>query len=125
MKIVVLIARLLLGLLFILMGANGFLHFMKMPLPPGDAGVFLGLLVTHMSVLVFGTQLVAGILLLVGRFVPLAVALLAAVLANILAFHISMNPQGIGPGAIATILWLIVAYSVRQSFSGLFSPVAR
>jgi len=120
MKIVALVARILLGLIFFVFGLNGFLHFIPATLPPGIAGQFLvALVASHYSYLVFAVQLIAGVLLLVNRFVPLAVVLLGAELANILAFHITLLPDGAAPAVVATILWLIVAYDVRGTLRTL------
>jgi putative oxidoreductase len=120
MKIVVLIARILLGLIFFVFGLNGFLHFIPSAMPPGAAGQFMGaMFASHYSHLVFAVQLIAGMLLLVNRFVPLAVVLLGAELANILTFHITMLPEGAASAVVATILWLIVAYDVREAFKPL------
>jgi putative oxidoreductase len=120
MKIVALIARILLGLIFFVFGLNGFLHFIPSPTRPGAAGQFIGAMAaSHYSHLVFAVQLIAGALLLVNRFVPLAVVLLGAVLANILTFHITMAPDGAASAVVATILWLIVAYDVREAFKPL------
>ena len=73
MKIAVLIARFLLGLLFAVFGLNGFLHFIPMPPPAGLAGQYMGaLFLSHYLVVVFLLQLIGGLLLLANRFVPLA-----------------------------------------------------
>jgi uncharacterized membrane protein YphA (DoxX/SURF4 family) len=120
------IARILLGIMFTVFGANGFLHFIKMPPMDGYAGQFMGALFgSGMYVLVFATQLLSGILLLIGRYVALAVALLAPVLAVILVFHITMAPAGIGPGLVATILWVVVVVRYRNHFTSLFDAMAR
>ena len=121
MKIVAIIARILLGLTFLVFGLNGFLNFMHAPLPPGLAGTFLTtLVVSHFVYFVSGVQVIAGALLLVNQFVPLALALLAPVLYNILAFHITMQPSGLPPGLIASILWLILVWRLRDYFAPLF-----
>ena len=70
--------------------------------------------------LVFFAQIVGGILLLAGRFVPLGLAILAPVLVNILNYHITMDPGGIGLGLIATSLWLIVLVRYRLTFAPIF-----
>ncbi|MGC1871631.1 MAG: hypothetical protein WA700_11790 [Acidobacteriaceae bacterium] len=121
MKIVAIIARILLGLMFLVFGLNGFLNFMHAPLPPGLAGTFLTTLVaSHFLYFVSSVQVIAGVLLLVNQFVPLALALLAPVLYNILAFHITMEPSGLPPGLIASILWLILVWRLRDYFAPLF-----
>jgi putative oxidoreductase len=123
MKIVVLIARLLLGLMFTVFGLNGFLQFIPAPPSiPGDAGVFFSVLMkSHYVYLTAGVQVIAGVLLLANQYVPLALTLLAAMLANILMFHITMMPKGLPFAIVATVLWFIVSWSMRERFALLFS----
>jgi putative oxidoreductase len=122
MKVAVLIARILLGLIFVVFGLNGFLHFIPSTPPPGAAGQFAGLLfTTHYYVVVFALQFIGGLLLLVGRYIPLALVILAPIIVNILLFHIHMAPSGIGPGLLATILWFVVFAAHRESFRGILS----
>ena len=122
MKIVILIARLLLGLVFVVFGLNGFLNFLSMgPMPTGLAGQFIGALFqSHYLWVVAGLQVVGGLLLLVNRFVPLALVLLGPVIVNILLYHLLLNLTGIGMAILVTILWFIVFYGHRQYFSGIF-----
>src|SRR5215472_374755 len=123
MKIVVLIARILMGLIFLVFGLNGFLHFIPTgPMPPGMAGQFVGLLFqSHYVYVVSALQVVGGALLLVNRYVPLALTLLGPVIVNILLYHLLMNLKGIVPFAlVVTVCWAIVAYRNRQYFAGLF-----
>jgi putative oxidoreductase len=122
MKVAVLIARILLGLIFVVFGLNAFLHFLPSPPPPGAAGQFAGLLfTTHYYVVVFALQFIGGVLLLVGRYIPLGLVILGPIIVNILLFHIHMAPSGIGPGLVATILWFIVFAAHRESFRGILS----
>ncbi len=121
MKIAILIARILLGLMFLVFGANNILHFMKMQMPAGDAGTYLMLLSSHGVMNFVGVlMMIAGLLLLVGRYVPLALVLLGPIVVNILMFHFLIAHGGAAPGLVAAILevFLIVAY--RFSFRGLF-----
>jgi uncharacterized membrane protein YphA (DoxX/SURF4 family) len=122
MKIVVLIARLLLGLVFVVFGLNGFLNFLSMgPMPTGLAGQFIGaLIISHYFWVVAGLQVVGGALLLANRFVPLALVLLGPVIVNILLYHLFLNPTGMAPAILVTVLWFIVFYGQRQHFSGIF-----
>ena len=121
MKKVALVARILLGLIFLLFGLNGFLHFIPMPPPTGLAEqYFTVLFVSHYLVLVFLVQVIGGVLLLANRFVPLAIALLGPVLVNILMFHVLLAPAGLPLALFTAALWLIVFFSVRQAFAGLF-----
>lgn len=122
MKLASTICRYLLGLVFTIFGANGFLHFIAQPPPATQLGIqfMTATFTSHYMVLIFLLQLVAGILLLVGRFVPLALVVLAGIIINILNYHITMDPGAIGPGVVATILWFVTAQSFRSSFRGLF-----
>src|SRR2546430_11160818 len=122
MKIVTLIARLLLGLIFVVLGLNGFLNFLSMgPMPSGLAGQFIGALVlSHYFWVVAALQVAGGALLLVNRFVPLALVLLGPVIVNIICFHLFLNPIGAGLAAVVTVLWFIVFYAHRPYFSGIF-----
>ncbi len=116
-------ARIVLGLLFTLAGASGFiLSFVGAPPPqPGLAGQFQEVFFqSHWVLFVDGVQLVSGILLLTNRYVPLALVLLGAVLSNILTFHITMQPAGIVPGAIATLLWARLAFAYRANLAPIF-----
>ncbi len=126
MKIVVLIARILLGLMFVVFGAIGLFHLMTPPpMPDGLMKRFSDVLnESHYSQIVSALQLVSGLLLLVGRFVPLALVLLGPVLVNILLVHILMAPASIGPGVVATLLWFIVFYAHREAFAGIFKAKA-
>lgn len=122
MKTAATISRYLLGLLFTVFGLNGFLHFIPQPPPTSQAAIqYLTVLsASHYFVLIFLMQLVAGLLLLVNRFVPLALTMLAPILVNVLLFHSLMDPAGLPVSALATILWLVVFLSVRPAFAGLF-----
>lgn len=122
MRIVALIARLLLGFAFFILGLNGFLQFLNMgPMPSGLAGQFLGALFqSHYLWVVAALQVIGGALLLVNRFVPLALVLLGPVIVNILLYHLLLNPAGIALALVVTVLWFIVFYAHRQYFTGIF-----
>jgi putative oxidoreductase len=123
MKILTLIARLLLGLIFVVLGLNGFLNFLNMgPMPSGLAGQFIGaLFLSHYFWVVAALQVAGGALLLVNRFVPLSLVLLGPVIVNILLYHLFLNPAGIALALVVAVLWLIVFYAHRQYFSGIFT----
>jgi putative oxidoreductase len=121
MKIAVLVARVLLGLLFLVFGLNGFFQFLHMPPPTGLAAQYFGVLfVSHYLVPVFLLQVIGGALLLANRFVPLGLLLLGPVLVNILIFHSLMAPEGLPMALFATVLWLVVFAGVRKAFAGVF-----
>ncbi|HUA08387.1 MAG TPA: hypothetical protein VMA98_03875 [Candidatus Acidoferrales bacterium] len=126
MKIVSTVARILLGVMFTVFGLNGFLHFIPSPaFPPGYLLDFLTAVGgSGYYVLIFGVQLICGIMLLTGQYVPLAIVALGAVLANILTFHATMNPQGFPPAIVALILWFLTAWPIRAQFAPIFARKA-
>ena len=131
MKITSVIPRFLLGLIFLVFGLNGFFHFIPMPPPTGVAGQFMGaLFVSQYLVVVFALQLIGAVLLLINRYVPLALAILAPIIFNILLFHSLMAPSGLPLALVATTLWILVFPGVRSAFAGLLQaqvavPVSR
>jgi putative oxidoreductase len=124
MKILTIIARILLGLIFVFFGSNGFLHFLPMPpLPQGVTGEYLHAFFASGYVYVIsGFQVAGGLLLLIGRFVPLGLTILAAVIVNIWTFHLLMAPEGLPPAVVVTILELFLLWSYRDRFAGILRP---
>ena len=121
MKILTHVSRFLLGLIFLVFGLNGFLHFIPMPPPSGVAGQFLGaMFVSKYLLVVSGFQVISGALLLIDRYVPLALTILGPIIVNILLFHALMSPVGIGLAVFVAILWCVVFVSVRSAFAGIF-----
>jgi uncharacterized membrane protein YphA (DoxX/SURF4 family) len=123
MKITSIVARYLLGLTFTVFGMNGFLNFIpQQPLANPLAMQFLVAVSTsHFAAFFFAMQVLGGLLLLSGYFVPLALTVLAAELYNILAFHLTLAPASIPPALVASVLWVLVFLQYRQSFKGIFS----
>jgi len=124
MKILTIIARILLGLIFLVFGSNVFLNFIPMPPPPpGLAGdytkAFLGSGYAHF---IGGLQVIAGLLLLIGRFVPLGLTILGGIIVNIWAFHLLMLPEGLPPAIVVTILELFLVWRYRDTFKGIVQP---
>jgi len=124
MKILTIIARILLGLIFVFFGSNGFLHFLPMPpLPQGVTGEYLhSFFASGYVYVISGFQVAGGLLLLIGRFVPLGLTILAAIIVNIWAFHLLMAPQGLPPAVVVTILELFLVWSYRDRFAGILRP---
>jgi putative oxidoreductase len=122
MKILVLVARILLGLVFLVFGLNGFLMFIPTgPLPSGLAGQFVTVLLqSHYVVVVSALQVAGGALVLVNRYVPLGLTILGPIIVNILLYHLLLYHMGVGIAITIAILWGIVAYHHRRSFAGLF-----
>src|SRR6266850_3627205 len=123
MKTASVIARYLAGVIFLVMGLNGFLHFIPLPPPEGIAGQFMGVLfVSHYLWVIFAFQVVGGLLLLVNRYVPLAVALLAPILVNILTFHVLMAPAGLPMALFVAILWTAIFDTHNAQILGYSRP---
>jgi putative oxidoreductase len=123
MKIASISARYLLGLMFTVFGLNGFLHFIPQPPPANPVAVqfLIAVSTSQFAAFFFALQLLGGLLLLSGFFVPLALTVLAAELYNILAFHLTMAPASITPALVASVLWVLVFLQYRESFKGIFS----
>ena len=124
MKIVAIIARVLLGLIFVIFESNAFLHFIPMGAPPqGLAGEYLHVFVESGHVYVIGAlQFIAGVLLLIGRFVPLGLTILGAIIVNIWLFHLLVAPANFAPAIVVTILELFLVFRYRDAFRGILSP---
>lgn len=115
------IARYLLGLILLVFGLNGFFNFLHMPGPTGVAAQFFGaIFVSHFYVVIFLLQIVSALLLLANRYVPLALTILGPIILNIVCIQIFMIRAGLPLAIVVTVLWLLVAFSVRSAFSGIF-----
>src|ERR1700685_3780259 len=123
MKMAAIIARYLMGLIFTVFGLNGFLNFIPQPPPPNPLMVqFLtSVSQSHFAAFFFAIQLLGGLLLLSGYFVPLALTLLAAALYNILAFHLTLAPATIAPALVTSVLWVLVFLQYRNSFTDVLA----
>ena len=115
------IARYLMGLIFLVFGLNGFLHFLPMRTPEGNAGQFFGALYSsgYLNV-IFACQLVPAVFLLINRYGPLALAVLGPVLVNIISFHAFMAPSGLPLALFVAVLWFATFWGVRSAFAGVF-----
>jgi uncharacterized membrane protein YphA (DoxX/SURF4 family) len=123
MKIAAVIARFLLGLTFVVFGANGFLHFIPTPpMPPGPGTSFIQLLMsTHFVYVLSALEFIGGALLLVNRFVPLALTLLGPVIVNIFLFHLLMSPDGMPIAILVVVLWAVEFWFHRKAFAGILA----
>jgi putative oxidoreductase len=123
MKTATIIARVLLGLVFTVFGSNAFLHFIPMPPMSGPSGDFItAMYATHYLYVVAGCQVLGGLILLIGRYVPLGLTLLGPVIVNILSFHIFMNHQGLPLALVVAALALFLLWRYRANFAGLLKP---
>ncbi len=118
-------ARLLLGLIFFVFGLNGFLNFIPVPEMPEEANAFMGALVAsgYLLTLVKILETVSGLLLLVGRFQPLALLLLAPIVVNIFLFHVFLAPGGLPMAVIIVVLEAYLGFGVcRERFADVLRP---
>jgi uncharacterized membrane protein YphA (DoxX/SURF4 family) len=124
----VLIVRLLLGVAFLVFGLNGFLHFFAPPPPAETAAANFGAALAasgYIMPMMSAVEVLAALMLLSGRLVPLALTLLMPILVNIVAFHVALDMAGIGLGAFLTVLNLFLAWAYRDSFLPMLDPRAK
>lgn len=122
MKYAILAARILMGLIFLVFGANKIVHFMPVQLPAGDATQFISIMAIHKWLSVVALiEVTGGLLLLVGRYVPLALTLLGPVVVNIFLYHALLAPSGLPMGIGLVVMELFLLFAYRQSFAGIFS----
>jgi putative oxidoreductase len=124
MKYAIIITRVLLGLVFAVFGSNAFLHFIPMPPMQGQAGAFIGALISSGYIYpIAALQVVGGLLLLIGaRFVPLGLTLLGPVIVNIMLYHIFLDPSGLAMACVISILALFLLWVYRYKFPAIFQP---
>lgn len=121
------VARYVQGAAFFIFGLNGFLHFLPQPAAPEAAQALLGAFATsgYMFPLIKGTEVIAGALLLLGRFVPLSLVLIAPVIVNILFYHLFLAPAGLAVPLLLLATELYLAWSYRHVFAPLLQSQAQ
>ena len=123
MKVATVIARLLLGLIFVVFGSNAFLHFIPMPEMSGRPAEFIGsMAATGYLQVIAALQVIGGALLLIGRFVPLGLTLLGPIIVNIVLYHIFMDISGMPMAILVSVLSLFLLWSYRDAFARLLRP---
>jgi putative oxidoreductase len=125
MKILTLVARILLALTFLVFGADKIVPFIHAPMPTGDAGTLIGLMFAHKWILFYGLiESASGLMLLAGRFVPLALTLLAGMGTNILLFNLTLTPSNLPIPLFLAVLEIYLVYAYRANFAGIFTAKA-
>ena len=121
MKIAIAISRYLLGAIFFIFGMNGFYQFIPVPEIPGEAGVFIGILVSSGYIYpIKALEVLGGLALLAGRYVPLGLVLLGPVIVNIVLYHTFLDPANLLIPLIALVLEVFLIWVHRQNFKGVF-----
>ncbi len=123
MKIAILIARILFGLVFFVFGLNGFFHFIPAPPPTGKAGDFVMALVGsgYLFQLLKLTEILCGLAIIAGVYLPLALVVLFPVTLNITLFHIFLAPEGMAMGIVLLLLHLFLAYAHRKYYTEILT----
>lgn len=123
-NVVLVVARVLLGLPLVIFGLNGFLNFIPPPpdgLADGAMAFSKALIDTgYMMPLIGATQLLVGVLLLINRLVPLALLLFAPFIVNAVAFHLALEPSGLVPALVFLGLHLYLAWRYRAAYAPLW-----
>ena len=121
MKIVTIIVRILLGLVFVVFGANGFLPMPE--LPHNLAGEFLhAFMASGYVYAIAACQVIGGLLLLIGRFVPLGLTILGPIIVNIVLFHILLAAEGLPLALIIAALFLFLLWRYWGAFATIMRP---
>ncbi|MBS1800457.1 MAG: DoxX family protein [Acidobacteria bacterium] len=120
MKIATLIARILLGLIFTVFGLNGFFHFLPMLLPPGDAGALFTIMFKYGWItFISGLYVIAGVFLLIGRYIGAALTILGPIIVVILLYHFTMDPKGLPLALFVALLEIFLIYSYWHQFDAV------
>lgn len=126
MKIAVIVARVLLGVAFLFAGVMKFFPMKPGQIPPGDAGAMMTLMMAHKWMVFYGlVEAVSGLLLLAGRFVPLALTLLAGMIVNITLFNATLFPKALPVALVLGALEIFLVWAYREAFAGVFAAKAR
>lgn len=123
MKVLTIIVRVLFGLMFVVFGSNAFLHFMPMPPMTGYPAQFIGSMNASGYLMgVAAVQVIGGLLVLIGRFVPLGLTFLAPVVVNIVFYHLFMDHAGLGMAAVVTAMLIFLLWRYWVAFAALVRP---
>jgi hypothetical protein len=119
-KIATLIARILLGLIFTVFGLNGFFHFLPMLLPPGDAGALFTIMFKYgWLTFISGLYIIAGVFLLIGRYIGAALTILGPIIVVILLYHFTMDPKGLPLALFVALLEIFLIYAYWHQFDAV------
>lgn len=116
--------RYFLGAIILLFSLNGFFQFLPMPPLPESASTFFGALYEtgYMIPFLYGVELIIAIMILINRFVPLALLLFLPIALNILFFHLFLAPAGGVAGYLTVILEVILLIAYNEDYKGLLRP---
>jgi len=127
MKFAVVGARVLLGLIFVVFGLNGFFNFIPAPELSESAGALMGAFVTtgYFMIVVKLVEVISGLMILTGKYLPLGLILLAPVSVHILFFHIFLDQAGLPMAIFIIVMQLFLAWAYRDSYRGVLQANAK
>ena len=117
---VFMILRIILGIVLLVFGLNKFLNFLPPPEMSAEAGTFFGAIMsTKTFTLVAIVEIVSGLSFIINKYGALMAIILMSISVNIILFHLALNPEGIGPGALVFILNIIVLFGYKNKYKEL------
>jgi len=124
MKIAMVIVRTLMGLLFLFASITYFFNLITPPPMTGPIKTFNeGLAASgYFFTLLKITELVCGLLLVTGYFVPLAMVILSPIIVNILMVHTFLDRIGLPVAVFLVLANIFLAWYYRERFAGILRP---
>lgn len=118
------VLRFIFGIFWLVFGINGLFHLFQVPPPPAESAYFMDALARagYVLPLMYGLQAICGVMLLLGTFVPLALLLLAPIVANIVLYDIALNPGGLAIGIVIAALHAILLWKHKSAYAGILTP---
>jgi len=114
--------RILFGIFLLVFGINKFAGFLEFPPIPGDGGTLMGIYFTSGFMKLIGVlEILCGLALIVGKFVPLALTVGIAIMFNAALFHLLHAPEGVGGAIVGLVIGLVLVYAYKERFSSLLS----
>lgn len=114
--------RILFGLFCLIFGVNKFAHFLPMPPIPGDGGTLMGIYATSGFLKIIGVlEIIGGLLLLIGKYVPLALTIMIAIMFNAVLFHALHDMANIAGAVVGLLMGIVLVFAYKDRFSSLLS----
>lgn len=120
---ITMVLRILFGLFCLIFGINKFAHFLQFPAIPGDGGTLMGIYASSGFMKLIGIlEILGGLALIIGRYVPLALIVMIGIMFNATVFHALHDIGGIAGAAVGLILGLVLVYALKTRFLSILSP---
>lgn len=119
---VFMVLRILLGIILLVFGLNKFLNYLPQPEMSADAGAFFGAIISTKTFMLVGiVEVLAGLSFVLNKYGALMAVILMSISVNIMLFHLSLNPEGIAPGALVFVLNIILIYGYKDKYKDLLA----